>query len=59
MKRRLKTFCYLGDGLNASGGCATALTSRVRIGWMKLRECGELLRGRFLRMKGMVYRSCV
>ena len=27
---------------------------------MKFRECGELLRGRFsLRMKGMVYRSCV
>ena len=27
---------------------------------MKFRECGELLRGRFsLRMKGMVYCSCV
>ena len=51
----------LGDRLNASGGCETAVTSRVRIGWMKFRECGELLRGRsfFLRMKGMVYRSCV
>ena len=57
----VKGFCYLGDRLNASGGCETAVTSRVRIGWMKLRECGELLRGRrfSLRMKGMVYRSCV
>ena len=56
----VKEFCYLGDRLNASGGCETAVTSRVRIGWMKFRECGELLRGRrFLRMKGMVYRSCV
>ena len=56
----VKEFCYLGDRLNATGGCETAVTSRVRIGWMKFRECGELLRGRFfLRMKGMVYRICV
>ena len=54
-------FCYLEDSRNASGGCETAVTSRVRIGWMKFRECGELSRGRrfSLRMKGMVYRSCV
>ena len=25
-------FCYLGDRLNASGGCETAVTPRVRIG---------------------------
>ena len=57
----VKGFCYLGDRLNASGGCETAVTSRVRIGWMKFRECGELLcERRFsLRMKGTVYRSCV
>ena len=54
-------FCYLGDRLNASGGCETAVTSRDRIGWMKFRECGELLRGRrfSLKMKGMAYRSCI
>ena len=57
----VKGFCYLGDRLNASGGCETAVTARIRIGWMKFRECGELLLGRrfFLKMKGMVYRSCV
>ena len=57
----VKGFCYLGDRLNASGGCETAVTPRLRIGWMKFRECGELLRGgRFsLRMKGVVYQSCV
>ena len=57
----VKGFCYLGDRLNASGGCETAVTSKVRIGWTKFRECGELLRGRrfSLRMKGMVYRTCV
>ena len=54
----LKGFCYLGDRLNASGGCETAVTTRVRIEWMKFRECGELLLGRrfSLKMKGMVYR---
>ena len=57
----LKGFCYLGDRLNASDGCKTAVTTRVMIGWMKFRECGELLRGRrfSLRMKGVVYRCCV
>ena len=49
----VKGFCHLGDRLNASSGCEIAVTSRVRIGWMKFRECGELLRGRkfSLRMK--------
>ena len=28
----VKGFYYLGDRLNASGGCETAVTSRVRIG---------------------------
>ena len=39
----VKGFCYLGDRLNASGGCETAVTARVRIGWMKFGECEELL----------------
>ena len=53
-------FCHLGDRLNASGGCEAAVTARVRIGWVRFRECGELLLGnRFpLKMKGKVYR-CV
>ena len=56
----VKGFCYLGGRLNASGGCDTAVTSRIRIRWMKFRECGELLRGRFsLKMKGMVYGICI
>ena len=57
----VKGFCSLRERLNASGGCETAVTSRVRIRWMEFRECGELLRGRrfFLRMKGIVYRSCI
>ena len=30
--------CYLGDRLNASGGCETAVTARVRIGWVSESE---------------------
>ena len=54
-------FCYLGDRLNASGGCEAAVTPRVRIGWVRFRECGKLLLGnRFpLEMKGKVYCCCV
>ena len=47
--------------MSASGGCEAAVTSRVRIRWVKFRECRELLNSkRFsLKIKGMVYRSCV
>ena len=53
-------FCYLGDRLNASGGCEAAVTARVRIGWVRFRECGKLLLGnRFpLKMEGKVYPCC-
>ena len=57
----VKGFRYLEDGLNASG-CETAVTSRVRIGWLKFRECRELLHGRRFSLrikKKMVYCSCV
>ena len=54
-------FCYLGNRLNASGGCEAAVTARVRIAWVRFRECGELLLGnRFsLKMKGKVYHCCI
>ena len=54
-------FCYLGDRLNASGGCEAAVTARVRIGWVRFRECVELLLGNRLplRKKGKVYRCCM
>ena len=57
----VKRFCYLGNRINASGGCEAAVTSRVRMGWLKFRECGELLKGkRFsLKIKEKVYKSCV
>ena len=29
--------------MNASGGCEAAVTARERIGWVKFKECGEML----------------
>ena len=54
-------FCYLGDRLNASGGWEAAVTARVRIDWVRFRECGELLlENRFpLKMKSKFYRCCI
>ena len=54
-------FCYLGDRLNATGGCEDVVTAKARIGWIKFREGGESLLGnRFsLRMKAKAYRCCV
>jgi len=54
-------FCYLGDRMNANGGCKAAVTARTRIGWMKFREYGEILHGKkyLLKLKGKIYRSCV
>ena len=39
----VRGFYYLGDRVNAGGGCKAAVTVRARIGWVKFRECGELL----------------
>ena len=54
-------FWYLGDRVNAIGGCEAAVTARERIGWVKFKECGELQNSkRFsLKMKGMVFNGVV
>ena len=54
-------FCYLEGRLNSNGGCEAAVTARVRIGWVRFREYGELLlENRFsLRMKSKAYHCCV
>ena len=56
----VKSFGYLRDRLNASGGSEAAVTARTRIGWIKFRKCGGLLYGRrfTLKMKGKIYQSC-
>ena len=57
----VNAFCYLGDRLNASGGCEGAVTARVKIGWVRFRESRELLLGnKFpVRMKGKIYQCCI
>ena len=57
----MKSFRYLWDRLNSSGGSEAAVTARTRIGWIKFREGEELLYGRkfSLKMKGKIYQSCV
>ena len=39
-------FCYLGNKLITSGKCEAAVTLRKIIGWIKFRECSELLLGK-------------
>ena len=52
---------YFGDRVSAGGGCESAVTARTRCGWVKFRECDELLYGRRfpLRMSGSVFESFV
>ena len=58
---RVESFVYLGDKLNAGGGCLSAVTARVRAGWKKFRELSAVLCGRkwSVKMKGKVYKTCV
>ena len=59
--KRVKEFIYPGDRVSAGGGCEAAVTVRIRYGWVKLRECCELLYGRGfpLKLNGAVYKSYV
>ena len=52
---------YPGHKVSAGGGGEAAVTARTGCGWVKLRECGELLHGRRfpLRQKGAIYKSYV
>ena len=57
----VREFTYFGDRVSVGGGCEAAVTARTRCGWVKLRECGELLYGkRFpLKLEGAVHKSYV
>ena len=47
--------------VSAGGGCEAAVTARARCGWVKFRECSELLYGKRLppRIKGTVHKIYV
>ena len=50
----VREFTYLGDRVSACGGCEAAVTAPKRCGWVKFRECGELLYGRRFLLKLIV-----
>jgi len=51
----MERILLFGGKVNTSGRCKAAVTARV--GWIKFRECGKLLKGkRFpLKMKGIFF----
>ena len=58
---KVDKFCYLGDMLDADGGCDSAVTARVRSAWKQFREYILILTGQgfSLKLKGKVYATCV
>ena len=53
-------FTYLCDRVSAGGGCVAAVTARTRCGWVKSRECDELLIQEisYLVERGCLYELC-
>ena len=49
---------FSSDSMSAGGECEAAVTVRTRCGWVKFRECGELLYDRRfpLRLKRLFMR---
>ena len=48
--------CYSGDRLNFGGGCEATVTAKVRVDWVRFRECRKSLleNSFFLKIKFMV-----
>ena len=44
--KTVREFTCLGNKVSAGGGCEFFVTARIRYGWVKLRECSELLNGK-------------
>ena len=38
----MNAFCYLGNRLYSRGSCETAVTARVRNGWVRFKKCGVI-----------------
>ena len=53
----IREFAYLSAWVSAGRGCEAAVTTRTRCGWVKFRDCGELMDGRrfLLMLIGVVY----
>ena len=59
--KKVDKFCYLGDMLDADGGCDSAVTTRDRSALKKFREYLPILTGKgfLLKLKAKVYATCV
>ena len=57
----VKEFTYPGDRVSSGRVCEASVTVRTKCGWVKSRQCDELLHGRRfpLKLKEAVYKSCV
>ena len=55
------TFCYLGDMLDAGGGCDSAIAARCCVAWGKFRRLLPILTSKHLspKVRGKVYSACV
>ena len=42
---------YLGNRINSGGGCVVTVASETRLGWVKFRECQDLLCGKKFPLK--------
>ena len=54
-------FCYLGDVTGNTGGCADAVTARIKSSWKSFRELLPLLTNRAIspHHRGDVFSACV
>ena len=54
------SFCYLGDVLGQAGGCADAVTARIRSAWKAFHELLPIItnRGVFLAKRGNLFVTC-
>ena len=55
------SFCYLGDTIDAGGGCEASVTARIRAAWGKFRQLLPLLtsRGLSLHTRGKIYSTYI
>jgi len=58
---KVDKLCYLGNALDADGGCDSAVTAKIRFAWEKFHEYLPILTGKgfSLKLKGKVYAICV
>ena len=58
---KVDKFCYLGEMLDAEGGCDSAVTARVRSAWKKVSQIltHDKWKRFSLKLKGKVYATCV